>query len=258
VIPVVSAHKLKELLERAKGDAGEDPAFLRALLDAQIYAHVPRSKRLYPWRFMQFRRREGIMVVPCFSTEKKAKRASGSVARVIAMTGRQFLESTLGSTVILDPEDTPCCVLYPEEIASLLDEGYVARVQSLKLDEGAPPVCKLEPMPVDLIDLLVPVLGELPFVDVAYIAGLAWKDLAGCVTPLVVLGGDSKLAERAARAVTTVLQRQSSKFQTVVDLAHFDTRGVPPPWIGELKLTAIYRRTQCAPTSSAIGKGKAN
>src|SRR6185312_8710327 len=240
VIPVVSAHKLKELLERAKGDAGEDPAFLRALLDAQIYAHVPRSKRLYPWRFMQFRRREGIMVVPCFSTEKKAKRASGSVARVIAMTGRQFLESTLGSTVILNPEDTPCCILYPEEVASLLDENYMAPVVGLGVDEARVFACASGSIPDGLVEILIPVLRDLPFVDVAYVARRSSDKPQDPGATLIVLGGDPRLAERAARALTTVLQRQAARFVAGVDMAHFDTSQPPPKWLTDLGLQPVF------------------
>ena len=52
-------------------------------------------------------------------------------------------------------------------------------------------------------------LRELPYVDIAYVAGRAWKDQPGLATYLLAPGGDPKFAKRAARAVTTALQRQS-------------------------------------------------
>lgn len=233
---------LQYLMERAKADGSQDPEFFHALLEATVYVHVPRFRQLHPWRFMQFRHPDtGIPMVPFFTDEKRARRAAQSVARVKTMTGRAFMEATRGATLILDPENTPCCILYPEEISALLDEGYMACVQQVKIDDAGTSFCDVPEIPPGLIELVVTVLRELPYVHVAYIAGLDWNDRSGPTTPLIALVCYPKFAERAARAVTTVLQRQADRFHTVVDLTHFDDSKTPPEWIAALELKPVYR-----------------
>jgi len=46
------------------------------------------------------------------------------------------------------------------------------------------------------------------------------------------------------------LQRQASKFGTVVDMMHFDP-GAPPPWIEALKLQPVYKRSARASQDAA-------
>lgn len=230
-------------MKQAQADGSKDAEFFLALLDASVYVHIPKFKKLHPWRFMQFHHSgTGVMLVPFFTDQKRARRAAQSVAQVEAMNGRAFMNATRGSTLILNPEDTPCCILYPEEIAALLDEGYMARVQQIKARDTDSSICRISQVPNDLITLVVPVLRELPYVDIAYVAGRAGKDQPGLTTYLLALGGDPKFAERAARAVTTVLQRQADRFQTVVDLKYFDVRETPPAWIADLELKPVYRR----------------
>lgn len=240
---MTSPSMLRKLMKQAQADGAKDATFFHALLDATVYVHIPKFKQLHPWRFMQFHHSgTGVLLVPFFTDQKRARRATQSVAQVEAMNGRAFMNATRGSTLILNPEDTPCCILYPEEIAALLDEGYMARVQQIKARDIDPSIRRLSRAPNDLITLVVPVLRELPYVDIAYVAGLAWKDQPGLTTYLLALGGDPKFAERAARAVTTVLQRPVDRFQTVVDLTYFDVRDTPPAWIADLEVKPVYRR----------------
>ena len=240
---MTSPSMLRKLMRQAQADGSKDAEFFHALLDATVYVHIPKFKQLHPWRFMQVNHSgTGVLVVPFFTDQKRARRATQSVAQVEAMNCRAFMDATRGSTLILNPEDTPCCILYPEEIAVLLDEGYMARVQQIKARDTDPTICRLSQIPNDLITLVVPVLRELPYVDIAYVVGRAWKDQPDLTTYLLALGGDPKFAERAARAVTTVLQRQADRFQTVVDLTYFDVRETPPAWIADLEVNPVYRR----------------
>lgn len=182
------------------------------------------------------------MLTPFFPDRSRAEKSTQSVAHVVAMKGRAFLEASRGSTLILHPEETPCCILYPEEVASLLDESYMALVEALSIDEeGA--LCSPDSIPEGLVEILIPVLQDLPFVEVAYVARRASNGIQDPGAALIVLGGDPKLAERAARAVATVLQRQAPRFETGVDLVHFDTSNPPPKWLTDLGLQPVFRRS---------------
>jgi len=250
--------ELELLMERSKANGAEDAAFFRALLDATVYVHVPKDKRQFPWRFMQFQRSdEPGMLIPFFTNRARAEKSTQRVARVIAMEGRAFLEASRGSTLILNPEETPCCVLYPEEVASLLDESYMARIDPLSVDEEGPFACAIDSIPEGLVEILIPVLRDLPFVEVAYVAGRSAKETHGPAATLIVLGGDSKLAERAARALATVLQRQAHRFGAAVDIVHFDTRKPPPKWLTDLGLQPVFRRSTSA-GDGAAGNGARN
>jgi len=241
---MTTSSELELLMERSKASGAEDAAFFKALLDATIYVHVPKDKRQFPWRFMRFRRPgEAGMLTPFFTDRRRAKKSTQRVARVVAMQGRAFLEASRGSTVILNPEDTPCCILYPEEVASLLDENYMAPVVGLGVDEARVFACASGSIPDGLVEILIPVLRDLPFVDVAYVARRSSDKPQDPGATLIVLGGDPRLAERAARALTTVLQRQAARFVAGVDMAHFDTSQPPPKWLTDLGLQPVFRRS---------------
>lgn len=248
--PMTSAAKLAVLMERAKADVRADAQFFSALLGATVYAHVPTAKRSGQPRFMTFNRQpDGVSVVPFFTDEARARRSTQGVARVVAMRGRGFLEATRGSTLVLNPQDTPCCFLYPEEVTALLDEGYMAEVQERNVDDGGSRVCSPPKIPAGLVEIAVAEIRDLAYVDSMYVAGIQ-QDQHADPTILLAVGGDAKFAERAARALATVLQRQSLKFGTVVDMMHFDPE-TPPPWIDTLKLHPVYKRSARASQDAA-------
>jgi len=247
---MTSAAELADLMERAKADARADAQSFSAFLGPTRHAQVPTAKGPGQARFMTFNRQpDGVSVVPFFTDEARARRSTQGVARVVAMRGRAFLEATRGSTLVLNPQDTPCCFLYPEEVVALLDEGYMADVQERNIDDGGSRVCSPPQVPADLIEIAVAAVRDLAYVDSMYVAGIQ-QDQHADPTILFAVGGDARFAERAARALATVLQRQASKFGTVVDMMHFDP-WAPPPWIEALKLQPVYRRSARASQDTA-------
>lgn len=96
------------------------------------------------------------MLTPFFPDRSRAEKSTQGVAHVVAMKGRAFLEASRGSTLILNPEETPCCILYPEEVASLLDESYMALVEALSIDEEGALVCSPDSIPEGLVEILIP------------------------------------------------------------------------------------------------------
>jgi hypothetical protein len=238
---VVSAVKLSRLLARATVDHREEPAFFQALLKANVYAHVPKDdpvgRRL---RFIQFNHPEtGVLILPFFTDEAKARAAAGTSARVVALPGRMFLEATVGATLMLNPNDEHG-TLYPEEVKTLLATGRMARLNKVTVAAGSEPVVKpLETIPPWLVDLLLVSLAKLPFVELAYIASMHAADGATPSSTLLAIGTEAGLGERAVHAVISDLQPACEEHRMALDITYFEP-GQRPPCIGGLELTPIY------------------
>lgn len=116
---------LDQIIEQAARNPSLEPLFLRALLDAPLYVHLPLSDDSGRLRIVQFTRPDGIAVIPVFTGVDKAETAAQGAVRVARVRGRELLEGTRGATLMLNPNDVST-TLYPEEIALLLDEGVNA------------------------------------------------------------------------------------------------------------------------------------
>jgi hypothetical protein len=250
------------LMSRAIADQREEAAFFRALLRAKVYAHIPMGDRIDARsgrvRFIQFPRPDsGQLVLPFFSDEAKARFAAQSAVQIIAMNARQFFELTRGATLMLNPNDAHC-VLYPEEVDALLKTGRIATIQKFTVERAtAPTIGTPQEIPSWLIETLTAALDKLPFVDVAYMAGV-YRDVEAPqqIGIVIALGGAPTHAERAVHAAITALQPVCdlhSKYS--VDITHFDSSSAPPNWITALHLEPLYDRRWCiregAPTKTS-------
>jgi len=130
-----SAEQLAALMQQAQVNPGHFPPFLRALLEATVYAHAPPSDDHARLRLFQFTRPDGVTVLPFFSDEAQAYAAAAESARVVALSGRTLMESTRGATLMLNPNDVSC-TLFPEEIAALLDRDTVADLSRGEVEAG--------------------------------------------------------------------------------------------------------------------------
>lgn len=192
----------------------------------------------------------GVTMVAFFTNERRAQRVTEGVARVVALNGRAFMEATRGATLALNPQETPTCVLYPEEVGALLDQGYMAECHTLSLDEKTMRVDRLDKPPDGLLEIVVGVLRELPYVETAYLAARASDDDSEPASILRDVGCEPRFTERAARALGSVLQGQCERFGVLLDMLGFDP-SEPPSWIGALKLEPVYRRLTAAPYEQA-------
>lgn len=134
---MMSTSELQRCLERARTHQEEEPALFRCLLDAFVYAHVPLSDDPPRVRLIQFRHPDGFLAVPFFTSEAKAKFAGRGMVRTVKLTGRELLAATPGATFMLNPNDGGC-VLYPEEVDSLLRTGRVPRIETVHLKDDFP------------------------------------------------------------------------------------------------------------------------
>ena len=241
----IVAVSLNDLLAHALKDKTLEPTVLLALLDARIYAHVPKAMQGRRLAFIQCPLPEtGRLALPFFSDEKQAWVAAGTSARVVAMTGRQLFEMTRGATLVLNPNGA-ACTLYPEEIAALLDRGEVAAVEKLDATGIKPSAFREpDPAPAWLIDPLIGLYLQLPAVEAAYLVEVRYSSdpTQEAVGLLVAVGVDAAETEHVARATITLIQPLCRAVDVPVDLTAF-VPDVIPGWIQHIRLTPFYLRS---------------
>ena len=241
---MITADELEQLMQRAMVDKMAEPDFFRALLEATVYAHIPRDDRSGRLRFIQFTTPDGQTVLPFFSDEAQVRAAAGSAATVVVLTGRQLFELTRGATLMLNPNSTRC-TLYPEEIATLLDRGEVTVVDKIQIAEAQPMVFREpDPPPAWLIDPLIALYARLPSVEAAY---LLETGVPGGPEPmptglLIALDVPSAETERAARATITTIQPLCRARDAAVDLTVFVPDALPD-WVRVTGVEPFYSRT---------------
>jgi hypothetical protein len=245
-------NSLDRLLEAAEKDNRHEQAFFRALLVAMVYAHIPVNDRLDDGRirFIQFNRPDnGQLVLPFFTDEKRSRIAEGTSARSVALSGRKLFELTLGATLMMNPNEHRC-VLYPEEIETLLRTGDIAKIslftpeEKRELGVGAP----VDAPPAWLLEALVSTAATLPYVERIYLAAI--YDTSGeprqknFLLALCALDGRG---ERAMHAINNALQLLCRAHGGPgLDLTYFETSGQAPVWIEELSLKPCYNRSRGA------------
>lgn len=237
---MIPADELARLMHLALADKSAEPDFFRALLEATVYAHVPRNSRGGRLRFIQFTTPAGLTVLPFFTDELQARTAGGSAATVVVLTGRQLFEWTRGAALMLNPNDVSC-TLYPEEIAALLDHGEVAIVERVDTGDQQLWIGPTSKQPVWLIDQLIALYAGFVSVEAAYLADIGTPDDPERRGLLIAVAVPTQDAERVARATTTELQANCRALQIIVDLTTFEP-GALPDWLKEARIEAFYLR----------------
>lgn len=248
---------LDHLMEAAVKDASREPELFRALLDTVLFAHASIDDKTDQTgdgasrvRLMMFKSPDdGTLVIPVFTDEAKATFASRGVARVIAVTGRELFEATRGATLMLNPNDVRC-TLYPEEISALLTNGTLAPVTKDRFEEDQAHTFRLTKVPAPLVKALRTALAAVPSVELAYIAGVRWRDPGRPDSVLIALGSSPGREDREARATAIVMQSAMDRLNLPLDIVHFDSNQARPSWITSLGLKPVYRRRPLSIASS--------
>jgi len=224
---MTSEDELERLIQRAQSDAREEAAFFRTMLEATIYALAPLSDDRPTLRLMMFTRPEGQTFVALFTHAAKAAASAGHLLRVVSASGRTLLEATRGAIVVINPNDDHCA-LYPEEVASLLDTGYVANVDcQTSLQDGSVWVDERPNVPLWLAARLRALYSTLPYVDAARIVAIGPEHQPDRRILTIVLVTTKAMAERAARATITAIQPDCRRHDVPVDITSIPSDGVP-------------------------------
>jgi hypothetical protein len=231
---------LEAWLERVREHPAEEPAFFRALLDATVYVHAPASDDSGKVRLVQFRHPDGFDAIPFFTSLAKAQVASSAAVKILGVSGRELLTGTRGAILMLNPNDGGV-VLYPEEIATLLDRGFLARVERLAPVEFA--VRPAQDAPTWLAPAISHSLEHANFVSSAYL--LETHAPGGAEQPpglLIWLVVDLAFAERAARLVTTAIQPLCAGLNVIIDVAVHDVSQPLPAGLDDPQILPIFTR----------------
>jgi SseB protein N-terminal domain/SseB protein C-terminal domain len=236
---MIDADELTHLLLRAQQDKGAEPTFFYALLEALVYAHAPLHDDTGRIRLIQFARPDGLTVLPFFSDEVQAQAASGPGIRVLKMTGRDLMEATRGATLMLNPNGVNC-TLYPEEVAALLDQGRMATIEKVQVDEHSVLIDPPTAAATWLVDPLRILYGRLDFVRAAYLVEFSAPENPDQAVLLIAMAVPRKEAERAARATITAIQPACESRRMDVDLVAFEPDGDPPAWLRGTGVEPFY------------------
>jgi hypothetical protein len=218
---VTTVTELERLRALAVADPRHEAAYLRALLSATLYAHLPLSDDSGRMHLIMFQRPDGLSVIPVFTDLPKAQAAAGGHVRVAQVVGRELLEATRGATLMLDPNDLGM-TLYPEEVAALLDEGRAAPAP-VAFDG---PAMELLPAHVHrdawLLDVLETALAPIESVQRFHIAAARPSETDGPADRLLVILATPKLTvERAARSIAVALEAASQIPWLPIDLTSY-------------------------------------
>lgn len=231
---------LEAWLQRVRDRPDEEPAFFRAMLDATVYVHAPASDDSGKLHLVQFRHPEGFDAIPFFTSLRKAQFAGSSAVRILEISGRELLAGTKGATLMIDPNDGGA-VLYPEEIASLLDSGFMPRIE--KLAAVRLHVRHAKAPPPWLVAAVCNSVQQVDFVDAAYILESHLDDACGAPAGLLIyLVANLAFAERAARLVTAAVQPLCSNSDPVIDVMIHDATQPLPDHLAQRDLVPVFVR----------------
>lgn len=232
--------ELEAWLERARVNPAEEPAFFRRLLDALVHVHVPISDDSGRTRLVQFRHPDGFDAIPFFTAWEKARFASSSAVKIVQVRGRDLFAGTKGATLMMNPNDGGA-VLYPEEVAALLDTGFVARIE--KTPHIQVHVRPAQSAPAWLADLVSQCLKDTSFVMAAYLLEASTSPPEEQPPGLLIwLVADLAFVERAARLVGTAIQSRGAELDVVVDVTVHDASQPLPEPLADPRILPIFSR----------------
>lgn len=231
--------ELKRLIARSIADPSQEPDFLRALLTATLYVHLPHKRTNAKLHLVCFTRPDGLTVIPIFSDKKKAARAAQGAVAIGALTGRDLFISAPGATFMLDPNDDST-TLYPEEIVALMNDGAASSAQRFTTDA---PMALSAALAEDLWlgELIAEAVKTIESVAAVYFVQTHYAESTEATGLLACVVVPSALAERAARAAALVIGGCEQQPRLPVDLATYDPTD-PSDWVVLAELEPVWER----------------
>lgn len=233
--------ELKRLIAASLEDPRVEPDFLRALLEARLYVHRPRSDDAGQVRLMAFTRPDGLTVIPVFSDLEKAQFANRGGVTILPVIGRKLFESTAGATFMLDPNDVST-TLYPEEIAALLAGECRVPVPAV---ENLTEVL-ISPVVTDEYGIAERVIESIRSIEAVEAVHLVHvhrgADRAQVTGLLLILAVPAQWTERAARAMALALSTYSGPLPWGVDMFTYDPKTGPPQGLETPEFEPLWRR----------------
>ena len=176
----------KILMAAADEDPNKVGEALHGMLEAKVYVYVRLDSSVEVADLFQFHHpRDGQLMVPFFTDERRATDNAPGQFKVLAYPCRQFFEQTLGSVLLLDPKGRDF-VLYPNEVAALLAGAYTSGPLPVRSADFGPVAVADVPtaLPLDLAKALRALYESVPAVHTCHITTLHQE---GGLSPSVLL-----------------------------------------------------------------------
>lgn len=169
----------QQLVAAASGDAGQQRAFERFILDETLYVATPEVqpegtvtlKENTTVQLMNVPLNDGRQAMAVFTSPQRVAETFGDVG-YMGIQGRILFEMIRGGPALLNPGQAYGVVWEPESMDAMLGLAVQRTVQKdTQVLLGTP-----AQVPTDLIQRLKSALGALPQVEAAWLALAAWPE----------------------------------------------------------------------------------
>lgn len=236
----ISNAELDRLFEEGMLSIFNEEPLLSQLINAMVYVHVPVSDDCKHIRLVQFRHPDGFEAIPFFTTERRSENAKSKYVRTLCMPCVELFNGTRGATLVLNPNNGGP-ILFPEEIASLLDGRPLETFEKVSPFGGSMDVRPAMSPPNALLEALRSGASMTSFIKYVYVLEKREAEEPSSQTTLLVyLGAEAKHMERAARHVVLLIQQMNPRLEDIVDVAVFDAGQSRPDFLNELEADPIY------------------
>jgi hypothetical protein len=171
---------LERLLVQAAGDPAARAAFVRAMLESDVFfvregappetegSFVANTGTTFEVRRIEM---EGVLRTPIFSSVDRISAVVTEPVGYIALKGRDMFETFRGSELVLNPGSPYGKYFTPGEIEAILD-GSIFNPTPSQLDVGVKEILLGQPsvFPVHITDALKQVFADMKDVSAAYLA----------------------------------------------------------------------------------------
>lgn len=235
---MVSQSQLERLFEQAHSSHLNEAAFYAHLLHARVFVHVPVSNDAPSARLIQFRHPDGFDAIPVFTSAQRCARAASPAVKSIQLSCIELLNATRGATLMINPNDGGP-VLYPEEIATLLEKGVLESFEKLEPAGGTWDVRPAINPSKHLVEAVRTGAASVSFIRQIY---LLEKRETGSeeLILLVYIGTESSHIERAARHMVQVLQNLHPRVDAVIDVAVYDAVCARPNFLDQVGAAPVF------------------
>lgn len=237
----ISDAELERLFEQGLVSLIHEDLFFSQLMNAMVYVHVPVSDDSKHVRLIQFRHPDGFEAIPFFTSARRSEKARPKFVKTLRVPCVDLFNGTRGATLMLNPNDGGP-VLYPEEIASLLDGRTLEAFEKVPPSGGSMDVRPARCPPAALLETLRAGAALAPFIKDVYV--LEKRSISGDAeeaTLLVYMGVEGKHMDRGARHIVSQIQQMNPRLEGIVDVAVFDAESQRPEFLDELGAEPINR-----------------
>ncbi|MCR6625344.1 MAG: SseB family protein [Pseudoxanthomonas sp.] len=234
----VSQSKLERLFELAHSSHFNEAAFYTHLIQAMVFVHVPVSDDAKSARLIQFRHPGGFDAIPVFTSALRCAQAASAAVKSVQVPCIELFRATRGATLMINPNDGGP-VLYPEEVAVLLEKGTLEAFEKLEQTGGTWDVRPAQKPSLHVVEALRAGAASASFIRQVYLLEKREPDSEELIL-LVYVGADSVQLERAARHMVQVLQNLRPRSEAVMDVAVYDAEIAQPAFLDELGAVPVF------------------